>query len=64
MSYICEDCKNNNNGWCVSKKFNGLKKKNIQNCIAYEKYINLNPNSLKDYSIEELLDEIRRRVNE
>ena len=44
MSYICEDCKNNNNGWCNIQRFNGLKKKNIQNCEYYEKYINLNPN--------------------
>ena len=64
MSYICEDWKNKNNGWCNIQRFNGLKKKNIQNCEYYEKYINLNPNLLKDYSIEELLDEIRRRVNE
>ena len=37
MSYICEDCKNNNNGWCNIQRFNGLKKKNIQNCKYYEK---------------------------
>ena len=64
MSYMCEQCKNNNNGWCNIKKFNGLKKRNIRDCIYYEEYINLNPNLLKDYSIEELLDEIRRRVDE
>lgn len=36
MSYKCQDCKNNNNGWCNIKKFNGLKKKNIENCEDYK----------------------------
>lgn len=35
MNYLCENCKNNNNGWCTANKFNGLKKKNIQECAMY-----------------------------
>lgn len=35
MSYICEDCKWNNNGWCKKIGMNGLKKKNIQECDDY-----------------------------
>lgn len=35
MNYLCENCKNNNNGWCTANKFNGLKKKNIQECTMY-----------------------------
>ncbi|MDK0595797.1 hypothetical protein P5F14_15290 [Clostridium perfringens] len=34
--YKCETCKYNNNGWCNIKKFNGLKKKNIQECEKYK----------------------------
>lgn len=34
--YKCETCKYNNNGWCNIKKFNGLKKKNIQECENYK----------------------------
>lgn len=30
-NYICQDCVNNNNGWCTVRKCNGLKKLNITN---------------------------------
>ena len=36
MSYLCQDCKSNNNGWCIVRKCNGLKKLNITNCNTYE----------------------------
>ncbi|WP_252227996.1 hypothetical protein [Clostridium sp. ZBS3] len=32
MSYICKDCKNNNHGWCLKKKINGLKRLNVEQC--------------------------------
>nr|DAH65641.1 MAG TPA: hypothetical protein [Caudoviricetes sp.] len=32
MSYLCKDCKNNNHGWCMKKKINGLKKLDIKQC--------------------------------
>lgn len=42
-NYICQDCVNNNNGWCTVRKCNGLKKLNITSCNAYEsKYNNIN----------------------
>lgn len=34
--YLCEICDQNNNGWCKTKKMNGLKKKNIQECKLYK----------------------------
>lgn len=34
--YLCQDCKSNNNGWCVVRKCNGLKKLNITSCNTYE----------------------------
>ena len=34
--YICQDCVNNNNGWCTVRKCNGLKKLNITSCNTYE----------------------------
>lgn len=36
MSYLCEKCKNNNNGWCKELRFNGLKKKDIQTCEKFD----------------------------
>lgn len=35
-NYLCQNCKNNNNGWCNAKKMNGLKKKNITKCEEYK----------------------------
>lgn len=35
-NYICQDCVNNNNGWCIVRKCNGLKKLNIASCNTYE----------------------------
>lgn len=35
-NYICQDCVNNNNGWCTVRKCNGLKKLNITSCNTYE----------------------------
>jgi len=35
--YLCESCKSNNNGWCKTKKMNGLKQKNIQECDSYKR---------------------------
>lgn len=34
--YLCQDCKNNNNGWCTVRKCNGLKKLNITSCNTFE----------------------------
>lgn len=34
--YLCEECKYNNNGWCKIKQFNGLRKKNIQECEDFK----------------------------
>lgn len=34
--YICQDCVNNNNGWCTVRKCNGLKKLNVTSCNTYE----------------------------
>lgn len=34
--YKCQTCSNNNNGWCNVKKFNGLKKRNIQLCEYFK----------------------------
>ena len=34
--YKCQKCRYNNNGWCNIKRFNGLKKKNIQECEDYK----------------------------
>lgn len=39
MAYLCEQCKENNNGWCKANKFNGLKKKNIQRCAKFDRII-------------------------
>lgn len=39
MAYLCEQCKENNNGWCKANKFNGLKKKNIQKCAKFDPII-------------------------
>lgn len=39
MAYLCEQCKENNNGWCKANKFNGLKKKNIQRCTKFDPII-------------------------
>ena len=36
MSYLCQECKSNNNGWCTVRKCNGLKKLNIDSCNTYE----------------------------
>lgn len=36
MSYLCQNCKSNNNGWCTVRKCNGLKKLNITSCNTYE----------------------------
>lgn len=36
MSYLCQTCKYNNNGWCNTLRFNGLKKQNIQDCNYYK----------------------------
>jgi hypothetical protein len=35
--YLCETCKQNNNGWCKEHKINGLKAKNIQKCDSFSK---------------------------
>lgn len=35
-NYICQECTNNNNGWCTVRKCNGLKKLNIASCNTYE----------------------------
>ena len=35
--YLCESCKQNNNGWCKIHKMNGLKAKNIQKCDDFSK---------------------------
>jgi hypothetical protein len=37
MSYKCQDCRHNNNGWCKEKRMNGLKKLNLQECDKYGK---------------------------
>lgn len=34
--YLCQDCINNNNGWCTVRKCNGLKKMNITSCNTFE----------------------------
>lgn len=34
--YLCEKCNFNNNGWCKIKQFNGLRKRNIQECNEYK----------------------------
>lgn len=34
--YLCQTCKFNNHGWCNINSFNGLKKKNIQECENYK----------------------------
>lgn len=36
MNYLCQTCKSNNNGWCIVRKCNGLKKLNIMSCNTYE----------------------------
>lgn len=53
MSYICETCKFNNHGWCEKRKFNGLKKKNIQKdeCKYYS-----NIEIIEDKKIEENIE--------
>lgn len=57
MSYLCNDCGNNNNGWCTVRKCNGLKKMNISSCNTYDsKQINeLQPRGKRAES--NLLDE-------
>lgn len=53
MSYICENCSNNNNGWCKVRKFNGLKKKDLQRCPSFDR-INLDLDSEGDEYVYEV----------
>ena len=66
MESLCKECKNNKLGWCYARKIYGSQMKDIQECEDYTEHNNCENckknKSLKDYTTEELLEEIVIRM--
>jgi hypothetical protein len=66
-NYLCKDCKDNNNGWCSSRKIQGLK--NITNCpyfnnknIVIEEDEKLDCSKYKQFGKREMFFTIQRQM--